>query len=145
MRTYIIEDDSLLLELVRSFVTSLSEIDLVGEAMNGQKAMHDLIELKPELVLTDIIVPDVDGMEILYLIKRKLPDTHVVVFTGSSTPDKIRLAYKGGADAFIEKGSGLAEFDRAIQAIKNGKRYFDQGSRKILAPMISGDISELEG
>jgi len=145
MKVYIIEDDSLLRELVYSFVGSLQDIEIIGEAADGQKAMHDIIELKPDLVLSDIIIPDVNGMEILYLIKRKLPDTKVIVFTGSSTLDKIRLAYKGGADAFIEKGAGLDEFERAVVAIRQSRRYFSESARAALRPVIGNDVDELTG
>lgn len=132
MRVYIIEDVELMLEVVHSYVSSLEGVEIVGESVNGMNAMNEILELKPDLVLTDIHLPDVNGLEILYLVKRKHPETHVVVFTGSVTKEKVKLAYEGGADGFVEKSANLDEFKNAIDALRRGDRYFEGVARRHL-------------
>lgn len=140
MRVYIIEDEALLRELVYSYVSSLPDVEIVGQAEDGNVAMHEILELKPDLVLTDIRLPEVNGMEILFLLKRRCPEIRIVVFTGSVTADKVRLAYEGGADGFIEKGAGLEDFRLAIDAIRKGKRFFGSHVLQMLIEMKGIDV-----
>lgn len=140
MRAYIIEDESLIRELVRTFIESLPGMDIVGEAEDGIKAMHEIEQLKPELILTDIRLPEFNGMEVLYLLKRRHPDMKIIVFTGSVTADKVRLAYEGGADGFIEKGAGLDDFEEAIKAVREGKRFFGGGTKSMLLETIGPQV-----
>lgn len=140
MRVYIIEDEPLIRELVFTFVSSLPSVEVVGQADDGVIAMQEIEEKQPDLVLTDIRLPEFNGMEVLFLLKRRHPNMKIIVFTGSVTADKVRLAYEGGADGFIEKGSGLDDFEEAIQYVKEGKRYFSSNTRKMLLQMMGPDV-----
>lgn len=134
------EDDLLLLELVRSYIAEFQNMEIVGTAADGAEAMRQIMELKPDIVFADIRVPEVSGLEVLYLLKRKLPEVKVIIFTGSSTSDAIRIAFDGGADAFVEKSSGLEEFCRALEAVVAGKRYFSANIQKSLREMKGPNV-----
>ncbi|WOO41839.1 response regulator transcription factor [Rubellicoccus peritrichatus] len=137
MRVYIIEDVELMLEVVHSYVSSLEGMEIVGEAEDGMVAMNEIAALKPDLVLTDINLPEVNGLEILYLLKRKYPQMRVVLFTGSITRERVKLAYEGGADGFIEKSADLTEFRNAIEALSSGQRYFGGPAKHHLGAILA--------
>jgi len=138
---YIMEDDALLCELVRSYVEHLGDVEILGTSDDGSVAMEEILKLRPEIVLADINVPEVSGLEVLFLLKRRAPEIKVLLFTGSTSADKVRLAYDGGADAFVEKGSGLDEFQNAIRALREGKRYFDPHVAKTLIELKGPDVA----
>ncbi len=131
-RVYVLEDESLLRQLVIAYVESIGGIDMIGSSGDGAVAMKEIIAMEPDLVFADIRVPEVSGLEALYLIKRRLPKTKVILFSGSITADNIRIAYDGQVDAFIEKGEGLSEFQEAIEAVRNDKRYYSEHVRRVL-------------
>ena len=129
---YIIEDEPLLRELVQTYLSSFTQMDIVGNSGDGAEAMREIIEKKPDLILADIRVPAISGLEALYLIKRELPSSKVILFTGAATTENVRLAYEGRVDGFIEKGEGLEEFQSAIEAISRDERYYSERVREIL-------------
>ena len=131
-RVYVLEDESLLRQLVIAYVESIGGIEMIGSSGDGAVAMKEIVAKEPDLVFADIRVPEVSGLEALYLIKRRLPNTKVILFSGSITSDNIRIAYDGQVDAFIEKGEGLSEFQEAIEAVRSGKRYYSEHVRRVL-------------
>lgn len=132
MKVFILEDESLLRELVKSYIEDFTDLEIAGATGDGATAMKSILDLKPDLIMADIRVPEVSGLEILYLLRRKLPETKVILFTGSMSPDKVKLAYEGGADAFIQKGQGLEEFKKAITAVREGRRYFSTYAKNLV-------------
>lgn len=132
MNVFILEDEILLRELVTSYVEEFTVFDIAGATGDGASAMKSILELKPDIVMADIRVPEVSGLEILFLLQRKLPQTKVILFTGSMAPEKIKLAYEGGAHAFIQKGCGLDEFKNALEAVQAGKRYFSENAKNFI-------------
>jgi DNA-binding NarL/FixJ family response regulator len=87
---------------LRSLLDTVPEVELVGEAANGQEAVRLVAERHPDVILMDVQMPDVDGLEATRLIKDRWPQVRVVVLTvyGSHRTDAIAA----GADAFLLKG-----------------------------------------
>ena len=122
---YIIEDEEIMRNLLTTFFsTTFPEFRIVGTSGDGAEAMQQCIELAPELVIVDIQLPEVNGLEILHLLKRKFPNIKILIFTGKTSPQTIRIAVHGQADGFINKVSGLAELEKAIHAVQRGETYF---------------------
>jgi DNA-binding NarL/FixJ family response regulator len=130
---YIIEDEPLLRELVQTYISSFTQIEIVGGCGDGAEAMREIIEKKPDLIMADIRVPAISGLEALYLIKRELPASKVILFTGAATPENVRVARDGQVDGFIEKGEGLEEFQHAIEALDRDEQYYSEHVRHVLA------------
>ncbi len=129
---YIIEDEPLLRELVQTYLSSFTQIEVVGSCGDGAVAMREIHEKKPELILADIRVPAISGLEVLYLIKRGLPNSKVILFTGAATPENVRIALDGQVDGFIEKGEGLEEFQHAVEALGRDEHYYSEHVQEIL-------------
>lgn len=132
MKVYILEDEPLLRELVKSYIEDFTDMEIVGSTGDGAEAMKSVLTLEPDLFMADIRVPEVSGLEALFLLRRKLPGIKVILFTGAMAPDKVKLAYEGGADAFIQKGQGLEEFKKALEAVREGKRYFSSYAKNLV-------------
>ncbi len=125
MRVYIIEDEVVLRELcIEFFKTTMPEIDVVGFSGNGKEALRECLELKPDLAIVDIRLPEVNGLEILHILKNKVPGIKVLIFTATVNPETIRIALHGKAEGFVEKSCGLDQLREGVETIINGGQYF---------------------
>jgi len=122
---YIIEDEEIMRNLLSTFFEStFPELEVLGMSGDGGEGIEQCLERAPDLVIVDIQLPEVNGLEILHLLKRKFPDIKILVFTGKTSPTTIKIAVHGKADGFINKISGLEELEKAIRAVAKGEQFF---------------------
>lgn len=122
---YIIEDEIILRNLLSTFfATTFPDIELLGMTGDGGVGIEECLEMAPDLVIVDIQLPEVNGLEILHLLKRKYPNIKILIFTGKTSPQTVKIAVNGKADGFINKISGLEELEKAIHAVAKGEQFF---------------------
>jgi len=128
----ILADDHL---LVRNGIKSLLEeeetLEVIGEAANGQEALKLAKELKPNLLIIDVRMPIMDGIEAVGYLHNYAPDTKAIVLSMHDSEEYILKSIKAGASGYLLKDTGKAEFIKAINTISKGGKYF------------SGDISNV--
>jgi len=116
----IVDDDPTFRGLIRALVEAQPETQLVAEAKDGEEAIRLARELRPDVVLMDIAMPRVNGLEALRSTKAAMPDTKIVVVTVHGEDVYRRLALAGGADAFILKKALGSDLLPAIRRITSG-------------------------
>jgi len=122
---YIIEDEEILRNLLATFfATTFPDIEVLGMTGDGGEGIEQCLELAPDLVIVDIQLPEVNGLEILHLLKRRFPKTKILIFTGKTNHQTVKIAVNGNADGFINKISGLEELEKAIHAVKRDEQFF---------------------
>ena len=122
---FIIEDEEIMRDLLLTFFsTTFPDIELLGVTGDGGEGVEKCLELAPDLAIIDIQLPEVNGLEILHLLKRKFPNIKILVFTGKTSHQTIKIAVHGGADGFINKISGLEELEKAVHAVQKGEQFF---------------------
>jgi DNA-binding NarL/FixJ family response regulator len=131
-RIFIVEDHTLLRAGLRALLSQDSDLDIVGEADNGRDAIRAIAALAPNLVLMDLTMPGMNGIEAMTDIKRRNPDTRVLVLTIHKTDEYIHESLRAGADGYILKDATHDELRVAIRSVLNGKTY--------LSPDISGKV-----
>lgn len=129
---FMIEDEHLLCELFTEYVSLIPQVEFLGYSRDGQEAMRKCLQIKPDVIVLDIRLPEVNGLEILTLLRRKLPDSKIVLFTGTIREDTLKLAVELGASAFVEKGYGLDELKQAIESVLAGKPHFSPGVAQLV-------------
>ena len=97
------------------------ELEVVGEASNGEEALRQARRLKPDVVLMDLVMPVMDGVRATGEIRRELPDTEVVALTSVLEDASVTGAVKAGAIGYLLKNTGGDELRRAIKAAAAGK------------------------
>ncbi len=97
------------------------ELEVVGEASNGEEALRLAQRLKPDVVLMDLVMPVMDGVEATSEIRRELPDTEVVALTSVLEDASVAGAMKAGAIGYLLKNTGGEELRRAIKAAAEGQ------------------------
>jgi DNA-binding NarL/FixJ family response regulator len=131
-RILIVDDHTLFRAGLRALLIQDPGIEVVGEAANGQDAIRAVGQLTPHLVLMDLTMPEMNGVEALAEIKRRYPEVRVLVISLHRTEDHIHASLKAGADGFILKDAVLDEFRVAIQSVLVGKTY--------LSPDVSAKV-----
>lgn len=107
--TVLIVDDNEVMRSVLRAILREQHYPVIGEARNGLAAVEQVQKLNPGLVLMDVIMPEMGGIEALGEIKSKFPQTLVVMVTGNASADNVREALQGGADGFIVKPFNTAK------------------------------------
>jgi len=141
-RVLIVEDHTLLRAGLRALLSLDPTLEIVGEADNGRDALHLVGQLKPNVILTDISMPGMNGIEALSDIKRRFPEIKVLVITIHKTEEYIHEALRAGADGYILKDATHDELRIAIRSILNGKTYL---SPDISAKVIHGFLGSGKG
>jgi len=131
-RILIVEDHTLLRAGLRSLLTQDPDIEIAGEADNGRDAVQAIGTLMPNLVLMDLTMPGMNGIEAIRDIKRRYPETFVLVLTIHKAEEYIHESLRAGANGYILKDATHDELRVAIRSVLNGKTY--------LSPDISGKV-----
>jgi two-component system response regulator NreC len=134
--TVLLADDH---PIVRQGMRNLLEADadllVVGEAEDGLQAVQLAEQLKPDVVIVDMMMPRLNGMEAIRQITSRLPNTHCIVLSMQSADPYIVQALKAGAAGYVLKDSAPNEIANAIQQVLSGKRY--------LSPLLSEKLIDL--
>ncbi len=138
-RIVIAEDYTILREGLRSLLSSSPQFEIVGEAEDGQEAIQSVDRLKPDLALMDLSMPRMNGMDAIREIKKRSPETKVLVLTVHKTEEYIHAALQAGADGYILKDSTRGELGMAITSVLEGKRYISPGiSERVIEGYLEG-------
>src|SRR4030043_2263556 len=137
VRIVIAEDHTILREGLWSLLSSNPNFEVVGEAEDGREAIRCAEKLKPRLILTDLSMPRMNGMEAIKEIKKRSPETKVLVLTVHKAEEYILAAFRAGADGYLLKDSTHAELVMAVNKVLSGRHYI---SPEISEKVIEGDL-----
>lgn len=134
-RLVIAEDHTILREGLGALIRSDPELDVIGEARDGRAAVHCVENLGPDLVLMDLSMPKMHGLEAIKEIKTRFPETKVLTLTVHKTEEYVFAALRAGTDGYVLKDATHAELSVAIKHVLKGNRYL---SPSISAKVIDG-------
>lgn len=121
VRVMIVDDHAVVREGLKNYLGALPGFEVVGEAPNGAEAVQAARKLRPQVVLMDLVMPVMDGIEATRLLHEALPDVKVIVLTSFAEDDKLFPALKAGAVAYLLKDVGPKELAEAISAAARGE------------------------
>jgi two-component system response regulator NreC len=133
----IADDHTLFREGLRALLSAHEELHVLGEAENGQEALRAVAKYKPDLLLMDLSMPKMGGLEAIKEVKRQEPGTKVLVLTIHGTEEFVLEALDAGASGYILKDATHDELVLAIKSVLREKRYL---SPDISAKVIEGYI-----
>ena len=122
IRVLIVDDHKVMRETLRSFLESLPGVEVVGEAENGRVAVQLARDKKPTVVVMDVIMPEMDGIEATRLITTEMPEVKVIVLSMQCDESYRETLRQAGASCFLPKDSAFEELLRAIEALTADKR-----------------------
>lgn len=125
MRVLIVEDDPMMQLGLEQVLSNQPNISLIGIAEDGYLAVETALKEKPDLILMDIGLPRMDGIEATKKIKQALPETRIVMLTSHTAETEVIAALSSGADAYCIKGASIDRLYAAIEAASDGATYLD--------------------
>ncbi len=138
-RIVIAEDHTILREGLRALLSVNPELDIVGEARDGQEAIRSVEKFKPHLILMDLSMPRMNGMDAIKEIKKRSPETKILVLTVHKNEEYILATLQAGADGYVLKDSTHSELEMAIKSVFSGNYYISPGiSEKIIGGYLEG-------
>jgi len=142
-RVVIAEDHTIVREGLRALLSSAPDLEIVGEAGDGREAIECAEKLTPDLIVTDLSMPRMNGMEAVKEIKKRSAATKILVLTVHKTEEYILAALQAGADGYLLKDSTHAELLLAVKHIMAGRRYISPGiSDKVLEGYLDAKSSK---
>jgi len=129
---FLADDHTLIRAGLRMVVDAQADLSVVGEANNGREAVAMVEALKPDVVVMDIGMPNLNGIEAAREIRKTLPDTQIVMLSMHSDEGYVLRALKAGAKAYLLKDSAEADLAQAIRAAAAGKSFFSPAVGKVL-------------
>jgi DNA-binding NarL/FixJ family response regulator len=123
VRTVLVDDHGIVRTAIRRALEGMAWIDVVGEADDGVAALYLIDDAKPDLIILDLAMPGLDGMDIIPLVKRRNPASRIVVLTGTQDGTTMKRAFALGVDAYTLKAGGWQDLETAIGEAMAGRRY----------------------
>ncbi len=121
IRVLVVDDHAIVRKGIRALLAELEDIEVVGEASDGQEAMAQADALSPDVILMDLVMPGVDGIEATRQITKHEPSPRILVLTSFASDDKVFPAIKAGALGYLLKDSEPADLVQAIHQVHRGE------------------------
>jgi two-component system, NarL family, response regulator LiaR len=121
IRVLIADDHPIIRDSLRTLIVTEPDLELVGEAVNGQEAVEKTDQLKPDVILMDLVMPVKDGLQAIGEIKQSHPDISILVLTSFSEEDKVFPAIRAGALGYLLKDSEPQQLLKAIHDVYRGE------------------------
>lgn len=138
----VVDDHQIVREGLASLLGALDGIDVVGTAEDGRDAVHVVAETSPDVVVMDIQMPHLDGIEATRMITGRQPGVRVVMLTMNEDDETVLSAIRAGASGYLLKGSGADEVQNAIRAAASGGMVFGAALAGRVASYFSGALAQ---
>ena len=143
VRVVVADDHPIVRDGLRALLATLPDVDMVGEATTGREAVRAAVADRPDVIVMDLRMPDLDGTSATAEIGRVAPDVAVLVLTMLEDDDSVFAAMRAGARGYLVKGASQQEIVRAITAVAAGEAIFGPGvARRVLRYFASPPAAE---
>ena len=132
IRVLVVDDHTLVRDGIRALLQLVADIEVVGEATNGKEALEKVEELTPDVVLMDLAMPIMGGLEATRRIRRQFPGTKVLALTQYDDSEYVVPIIEAGARGFVTKMAAFSELTSAIQAVYRGESFLSPSAAAAL-------------
>jgi DNA-binding NarL/FixJ family response regulator len=147
-RILLVDDHALVRAGIRALLHGLEGVEVVGEASNGREALALARSCRPQVVLMDISMTEMNGLEAAARMVKDFPDVRVVMLSGHANEEYVCQALRAGASGYILKDAGAAELEIAVRAVARGETYLSPAvSKHVIAEYmrrVGGESGSLE-
>ena len=147
-KVIIVDDHEIFRDGLKQLLENISEIEIVGEASNGEEFLEQLVLLQPDLVFMDIEMPRMNGIDATIKAKRIKKDVKIIVLTSFDDKIYLKKMFESGANGYMLKNSDKFEFKKVIHNINNGEQYIsydllqDMSGRSILSELSESQVAK---
>ncbi len=143
IRVLLADDHKLVRAGIRSLLERLPDIEVVGEASDGREALRLIGEHRPQIVLMDIAMPGLNGLEATRRVAKSFPDVSVIILSIYSDEEHVYQALLAGASGYLLKGAAMEELELAIRAVAQNETYLSPPvSKPVIAEYVRRTIGD---
>ncbi len=139
---FLADDHTVLRDGLKLLLESQENLRVVGEAQDGREAVRLVAQLRPQVVIMDISMHQMNGIEATCQIRETCPETKVIILSMYSTSDHVSRALQAGARGYLLKAAGGIEVVQAVRAVHAGERYL---SKKVADQMVEDYLTLMDG
>ena len=147
MINVVLADDHVLVrDGIKALLEDQSDITVVSEASNGKEALKVIAEQKPHVLIVDIRMPEMNGIEVVAEVKKNHKDVKTLVLSMHDSEEYVVQSIQAGADGYLLKGSSKKEFLKAVSKVASGDKYFTGDvSTIIMSNFVNGNVAKIVG
>jgi DNA-binding NarL/FixJ family response regulator len=119
-RVYVVEDQPQLLKNLVKVLGTFPELEVVGTSQDGEEAVEDIVRVRPQLVLLDLELPGINGIQVTQRVKRRAPEVEILILTSFEDEQKVYEAIQAGASGYLVKRVGPEKIRSGIQEVMDG-------------------------
>ncbi|MFX0203059.1 MAG: response regulator [Candidatus Hodarchaeota archaeon] len=131
-KVLLVDDHQVVLGGIKAALSEYADVEVVGEATDGRKALRHIESLRPDIVIMDLAMPHFNGIEATYQIKQMDPKIKVIIFTMYSYREFIKPLVKSGISGYVLKESPISDLYMAIKVVRRGGSYFTEDIHEFL-------------
>lgn len=136
MRILIADDHTMVRESLVSVLQAEGDVQVVAQAADGIEAVEKAIETRPDIVVADLSMPKLSGIEVVRRLREALPETRVLVLTMHQEDEYVLQAVRAGASGYLVKDSAASELLAAVRSLHAGQGHFGAQAAKVLAEQL---------
>jgi two-component system, NarL family, response regulator LiaR len=140
IRLLLADDHKMVREGLKAFFAPTEDFEVVAEAVDGLEAVEKATKFKPDVILLDLIMPNMDGIEAAKKIKDQLPDSKIVIITSSLEESRVIASIKAGASGYLLKDSSPLEIEDAIKKVFLGETAFPSRITSIMVKELNRPV-----
>jgi two-component system, NarL family, response regulator LiaR len=133
----IVDDHPVVRKGLAMFINSFADLELVGEAEDGASALEIYRRERPQVVLMDLLLPDMDGAAATRLIRQEFPEAAILALSASGDEELIEAALRAGARGFLSKMISVVELAEAIRQVQRGRMILDARASQVMQRMFN--------
>ncbi|MBK9709801.1 MAG: response regulator transcription factor [Kouleothrix sp.] len=138
VRVLIVDDHAVVRQGLQALLTSRPEVQVVGEAAEGAQAVQLAQALRPDVILLDLLMPEMDGVAVLQQVRQIGLPSKILILSSSLDDERVLAAVRAGADGYILKASRVGELVQAIVRVAQGQRVLDPAVTQVLVDHLHG-------
>jgi two-component system, NarL family, response regulator LiaR len=142
VRILIADDHAMVRSAISTWIQTIPDLDLIGQAVNGEEAVAQTLALKPDIVLMDLMMPKMDGIAATQSILKSNPAARILIVTSFTEKQRAVKAIQAGAQGFILKDASLEDLLEAIRTVHKGRPWFSLELARALAAEKDSLVSE---
>ena len=141
VRVLLAEDHRLVRAGIHALLDRMAGVEVVGEVSDGMEALKVVEAIQPDLVLMDVAMPGLNGLEAASRISKQWPAVRIIMLSMHANEEYLRQALKAGAMGYLLKGADLVELEQAIRTVSGGASYLTPSvARHLIDPDREGDV-----
>ena len=144
IRVVLADDHVFVRDGIKSLLENEANIEVVGEAIDGADALEVVAKNKPDLLIVDIRMPHLTGIEVVEKLRGENNDVKIIMLSMHESEEYVLKSIKAGADGYLLKGSSKEEFLKALHTVAAGRKYFSGDISSILISQLTNSSTSLE-